>query len=98
MSFRLAVKPKALAEFEEALEWYKQKRAGLDLTFANRVQEVYDQITSMPEMYAPSDRGLRKARVRAFPYLIIYRIRDGLVVVLAVIHEKRDPKKWQFRR
>lgn len=40
---------------------------------------------------------VRKALVRPFPYSVIYRIQGGRVVVLAVFHNKRDPKIWQSR-
>jgi plasmid stabilization system protein ParE len=51
----------------------------------------------MPELHAPILGDVRKARVRTFPYSVIYRIRGGRVVVLAVFHDKRAPKTWQAR-
>jgi putative addiction module component (TIGR02574 family) len=35
--------------------------------------------------------------VDEFPYRIIYRIRSGVVRVLAIYHLKRDPHRWDNR-
>ena len=35
--------------------------------------------------------------VRRFPYLILYRITDEGISVIAIFHAKRDPKIWQAR-
>ncbi len=97
MSFPLVVRRKARAEFDEAFDWYGRQRAGLGAQFAEKVQAVFDSISARPELHATVFRDVRKALVRPFPYSVIYRIRAGRVVVLAVFHNKRNPKSWQFR-
>lgn len=36
--------------------------------------------------------------VRRFPYGIFYRVSDGVVTVIAILHLSRDPESWQQRR
>lgn len=33
--------------------------------------------------------------MKAFPYLVIYRLRDEAVWIIGVVHEKRDPENWR---
>ena len=97
MSLPLVIRRQARADFDEAFDWYEEQRPGLGVEFAGRVQAVFDSIAAMPEMHAPVYRDVRKALVRIFPYSVIYRIRGGRVVVLAVFHNKRDPNTWKSR-
>ena len=40
MTLTIVLRPVARAEFDEAFDWYGQKRAGLGVEFAERVQAV----------------------------------------------------------
>ncbi|NJL41758.1 MAG: type II toxin-antitoxin system RelE/ParE family toxin [Leptolyngbyaceae cyanobacterium SM1_4_3] len=54
-------------------------------------------IQLLPEAYEVVFENVRRAVVRKFPYLILYKVEPNRVVVLAVFHSKRDPKTWQDR-
>ncbi len=97
MSFPLVIRRKARAEFDEAFDWYEEQRAGLGIEFAGHVQSVFDRIAANPELHSLVFRDVRKALVRPFPYSVVYRIRGGRVVVLAVFHNKRNPDIWKSR-
>jgi toxin ParE1/3/4 len=97
MSLPVVLRRKARAEFDEAVDWYERQQAGLGFEFTDRVQAVFDRISTTPEMHAFVYRDVRKALVRQFPYSIFYRIRADQVVVLAVFHNKRDPNIWKSR-
>jgi len=36
--------------------------------------------------------------LRRFPYAIFYRSREAELLILAVMHERRDPRRWRERR
>ena len=97
MTLPIVLRPEARAEFDEAFDWYEQKRAGLGVEFAERVQAVFDRISAMPELHAVVHRDVRKALIRKFPYAVFYRVRVGRIVVLAVFHGKCDPELWRSR-
>jgi plasmid stabilization system protein ParE len=97
MTLPVVLRREARAEFDEAFDWYEQKRAGLGVEFAEQVQAVFDRISAMPELHAMVYKDVRKALVRRFPYSVFYRVRPGKVVVLAVFHGKRDPNVWKSR-
>jgi toxin ParE1/3/4 len=97
MSFGVVLRRQAQAEFDSAIDWYEQQRSGLGAEFAEQVQDAFDRIASMPEVHPPVYRDVRKALVRRFPHVIFYRVKDDRVVVLAVVHSKRDPEVWKSR-
>ena len=97
MSLPVVLRPEARAEFDEAVDWYEQQRAGLGADFVAQVQAVLDRISTAPDLYAQVFREVRRAVVRRFPYAILYKVEPQHVVVLAVFHGRRDPKLWQAR-
>lgn len=88
--------PAADREFEEATIWYEQK-AGLGTVFVERVQEALDRIGQLPELHAMVYQDIRRARVQRFPYSVLYRVLPDQVEVIALFHNKRNPKVWQSR-
>jgi toxin ParE1/3/4 len=97
MSLPVVLRPEARAEFDEAFDWYEQRRPGLGVDFVAQIQEVFDRISTTPELYAQIFRDVRRGVVRRFPYSVFYKIESRQVVVLAVFHSNRDPKIWQAR-
>ncbi|MFH1114387.1 MAG: type II toxin-antitoxin system RelE/ParE family toxin [Pseudomonadota bacterium] len=92
MSLPVVMRPEARSEFDDAVDWYELHRPGLGADFVAHVQEVFDQISTTPRLYSPIFQNVRRAVVRRFPHLILYKIEPQQVVVLAVFHSKRDPK------
>ncbi len=41
---------------------------------------------------------IRRTRLRRFPYSVFYVAMDEATVVIAVMHDRRDPRRWQARR
>jgi plasmid stabilization system protein ParE len=93
----VVVRPEAEADLVEARSWYTRQRAGLADQFVDAVEEVLEQVRENPESHAQSLKNVRRATVRRFPYVVYYRLLDGRVEVLAVLHASRDPRAWQQR-
>lgn len=96
MNLPVILSPAADREFAEAAAWY-ERQAGLGERYVERVQDTLDRIGQAPELHAPLYQDFRRARVRKFPYGVFYRIRVDRIEVIAVLHDKRDPKVWQSR-
>lgn len=93
MKFKLSVKAEAIQDMTEAFDWYENKRTGLGSEFLDELNEYFNRITHNPEHYQ-SYRNQRVAVMYRFPYKIVYEIeQEGMVVVYAVYHDKRNPKK-----
>ncbi len=74
MSLPVVLRPEARAEFDEAFDWYEQRRPGLGVDFVVHVQEILDQIGDTPELYAQVFQDIRRAVVRRFPYSVFYKV------------------------
>ncbi|HKB36648.1 MAG TPA: type II toxin-antitoxin system RelE/ParE family toxin [Gemmataceae bacterium] len=97
MSLPIVFRRVARAEFDDAADWYEQRRAGLGAAFVAAVQDVLDQIADQPQSHAVVLGDVREAMVSGFPYCVYYREEPGQVLVLAVFHTARDPSIWQGR-
>lgn len=78
-------------------QWYEAKLDGLGLRFIDEVDRVLGLITELPTAYPAMHRDTRRALVPTFPFAIYYQVRSDHVVVIAIIHARRDPRSWRNR-
>jgi plasmid stabilization system protein ParE len=97
MSLPVRFLPEARDEYDAAADWYDQQRAGLGAVFIARVREVLQRISANPKIHGTVYQDVRKAVVKQFPYVVLYREDQGEVVVVSVFHTARDPSIWQSR-
>jgi len=69
----------------------------LGADFLAEMARSFSRLEANPEIGAPLRRGARKLVIRRFPYLIIYRLEEHRVLVLAVGHQRRHPDFWLGR-
>ena len=98
MTPRLVLRPQAEAELLDARDWYEDQRPGLGSTYATEVERVLGGILQTPLAYACVQGEIRRALLRRFPYAIYFRAMSDEIVVLAVLHGRRHPRRWQSRR
>jgi plasmid stabilization system protein ParE len=94
------VKSEAQEDARQAASYYDGLRIGLGGTFLNRLHDAYAVIQQHPQAYslvhpAVTGREIRYYVMRQFPYLIVYEVLPGRVVILAVVHNKRRPGSWR---
>ena len=94
MSRRLVLRRRALTEIQEAHDWYESRGRGLGERFVEELDQVLALLEEYPLRFPLVHRDVRRALTRRFPYAIWFRIRGDLVVVLAVLHQARDPASW----
>jgi len=97
MTFAVVFRRVAQTEFDQAALWYEEQRLGLGTEFVVEIDRSIRSAAEHPERYPIMHRDLRCVRVRRFPYSVFYRIEQRRVVVLALIHARRDPAVWQQR-
>ena len=97
MSLKVYLRPEAEADIEDAATWYDRQRKGLGQEFLDDVLVALDTISENPNIYPIMYRQSRRAVVRRFPFGIFYRVDEGSVVVLAVMHGSRHPRRWKKR-
>jgi plasmid stabilization system protein ParE len=87
----------AQTEFDEAHDWYENRRSGLGAEFAEAVQHTIDRIVANPVGFAVVRSEVRCAVVRRFPFAVYYPVEQDRIVVISIFHGSRDPKAWQSR-
>jgi toxin ParE1/3/4 len=97
MSQLVVFRPEAQGDLLQSREWYEQQRPGLGDAFSDRLEEAIVRIQKMPAMYETVFQGVRRAKIRRFPYLIYYRAQFDRIEVVAVLHGSRDPRLWKER-
>jgi plasmid stabilization system protein ParE len=93
----MIIRPEAEADLVYARDWYERQREGLGAAFLLCVDEVLERIGRTPEMYTAVYRDVRRALTRRFPYAVYYRLVGREVVVLGILHTRRDPRERQSR-
>jgi len=95
---RLVSEPQADRDIEATFHWYENEQPGLGLQFLDELRASYDRIVEGPLKYQELRSGIRRALLRRFPYAIYFTVDGDVIVVLAVLHARRDPAEWQRRR
>jgi toxin ParE1/3/4 len=91
MKYTVIIRPEAEGDLKEAFSWYEDKRAGLGYDFLLQVDAGVNFISRRPEVHPIEYKGTRKHLIKRFPYKIIYFIEAEKIIVLAVLHGKRNP-------
>jgi hypothetical protein len=87
----------AREEFLEAVRYYNGQREGLGFEFAGEVKNTLLRISGFPEAWPLLSERSRRCLVKRFPYAILYRFDKQYILVVAIMHMSRDPKRWQDR-
>ncbi|HLG30991.1 MAG TPA: type II toxin-antitoxin system RelE/ParE family toxin [Candidatus Brocadiales bacterium] len=92
MKYKIIFRPEAENDLKEAFLWYEDKRRGLGYDFLLQVDAGLKFIARNPEIFPVTYKGTRKHLIKRFPYKIIYLIEKEKVIILAIIHGKRNPE------
>ena len=99
----LRLLPEAEREWRMAAKWYEQERSGLGKVFWTAVDSLLREIAQSPKRFSRLEtvrtrREFRRAKVRGFPYIVIFREIGDVQVVYAISHSRRRPGYWLRRR
>ena len=92
------VRPAASADVEDAYRWYEAQQTGLGEEFLAAANTVMESVVANPLQFPVIHRQTHRALFRRFPYGLYYRIVDDQIVVVACMHARRNPRRWQSRR
>jgi toxin ParE1/3/4 len=97
MARRFIVRPLAEADLVDAARWYEEERLGLAQRFLDDAHRTFTRIRERPLQFSSVSKDVRRALLQTFPYAAYFRVSDEVVVVLAVLHLRRNPKIWRAR-
>jgi plasmid stabilization system protein ParE len=94
---KLVVEPEIEADIIEAEAWYRERSRVASVRFSEGVKRTFRLILDNPLQYQLVFRRYRRATIRQFPYALIYSVTDTEIVVVACMHGRRHPRRWQDR-
>jgi plasmid stabilization system protein ParE len=89
--------PAAVKEAGEARRWYFERSHCAAFAFDEALDLAVQQLADHPNRWANYLHGTRHLVLPKFPYVVVYRVLDGAVEVIAVAHERRRPGYWKSR-
>jgi plasmid stabilization system protein ParE len=76
----------------QAKEWYKHHSEILEKRFVSAVKDALHKLEKYPTAFAIRYKHIRIIKTKVFPYNIYFYINNNDVIIIAVIHSKRDNK------
>ena len=98
MSVPVVFRPQAVRELLDAEQWYEDRSPGLGQRFRSAVDQTVTNVSTRPLSFAAVDATKRRALVSGFPYCLYFAPVNERVVVVGVLHARRDPAVWRSRR
>jgi toxin ParE1/3/4 len=89
--------PEALAEFGEAAVFYDSRRKSLGAEFTDEVEMAVKKILKQPDRWRYLEKPVRRCLTRRFPYGVLYAEEPGGILIVAVMHLRREPGYWRAR-
>ena len=86
--------PRALDELRDAVAWYATGAPAVVPAFLLAIDAVLAQAARYPESFPMVRPDIRRALVRRFPYGVFYSSEPDALVVVAIVHARRDPALW----
>lgn len=97
MARSFIVRPLAETDIESAAQWYDSERPGLAARFLSDLEQTFTRIRERPLQFPAIADDVRRALLHTFPYAAYFRASDEILIVLAVLHLRRDPRVWRGR-
>jgi hypothetical protein len=99
---RVVVDTNAADELEAAARWYDLHHSGLGLEFLSEIDAAIERVRERPRAFGhvPGVRrelDVRRARVRRFPFTLVFIEMADEISVVAVAHDRRKPGYWKGR-
>lgn len=97
MEYELVIRPEAKVDLLDTFQWYQDQAPDLGYDFKSCVDEVISKILENPRIYKQVFLDIRRAVIKSFPFGVFYMIEDQKIIVLGVLHARRDPLTWKNR-
>jgi toxin ParE1/3/4 len=94
---RFRFRPEALAEFEEAVDYYLELSPEVASKFVDAFEAAIDFIRANPQAAMRVRADIRRWNLRRFPYALIFRRDDDVIEIIALMHARREPEYWKPR-
>jgi plasmid stabilization system protein ParE len=97
MTFEVRLRPEAEQDLSDAAVWYEERLSGLGHQFLDEVLTAFASLAKAPLRYPVVHRNTRRVLIHRFPFGVYYRAENNAIVVIAIMHGSRDPRRWKTR-
>lgn len=97
MNYSIKFKSEVYDDIKIAYDWYEKQRIGLGEDFLFTLETSYSKIIKTPKLYQTIYGRVRRQLVSRFPYAIFFIVEEEKIIVIAVMHTKRNPSNWSKR-
>ena len=97
MTRRFTILPQAELDVSDAAAWYEQRRAGLGGEFLDELDSVLQRVINNPSQFPKIKNQIRRALLHRFPYAVYFDVTGETLELIAVLHQRRDPRTWEKR-
>jgi plasmid stabilization system protein ParE len=97
LTLPVRTRPQADADLLEARTWYDAQETGWGAVFFDAVSAMVHRIADMPLAFPLADGQTRRAVLRRFPYSVYFQVRADHILIVAIMHNSRDPRRWRSR-
>lgn len=94
---KISFHPDAEAEMIAASLYYEAHQTNLGRRFLVSMQDALNRIVANPRIYPTVEADVRRCLVKTFPFGVLFREQPEEIVVMAVMHLRRDPGYWKDR-
>ena len=85
------------SDLREASRFYDAERPGFGDIFLTRFHQALSQVRDYPFTAPVIYKQYRKMRLEQFKHSIVYSVEANKIVVVAVMHNRRNPDYWKRR-
>jgi toxin ParE1/3/4 len=95
MPYKVLVEPRALADIQQAIDYYDSRQAGLGKKFEASIEKHFLSISKNP-FFQIRYSGIRCLPIKKFPFLIHFIVDEKrkIVYVISVFHTSQNNSEW----
>jgi hypothetical protein len=93
MAYKLEIREKVRSGTLAGFLWYEEKSEGLGSRFVAEVEKMIEYVAQNPLHFQVKYKDYREAIMKKFPYVIIYQVKNDLIILSSVFPCKNDPER-----
>ena len=86
-----------IKDLSDSFIWYEEQERGLGDRFILAIEESFEVIKRNPFIFPIVKNDVRRKLVRKFPYIIYYYMYSENIIIIGVLHSKRNPDELRSR-
>jgi plasmid stabilization system protein ParE len=99
---KLNIQFPAAQDIRAQYDWYLERNPQIAERLATLFEETVVSIVRQPLSFPLAEvegnaADLRRARLKGFPLIVLYRVKENEVEIIAVPHTSRDHSFWKSR-